>query len=69
MLCQLVCAVVATVPAMAMGSTETHARTIELAFIDLLSGGKASITEAALDHNRFLIDRANAIAALGAHRL
>ena len=45
---------------MAMASTETHPRTIKLAFIDPLSDGMASITEAALDHNRFLIDRANA---------
>ncbi|WP_249150330.1 branched-chain amino acid ABC transporter substrate-binding protein [Bradyrhizobium sp. JYMT SZCCT0180] len=66
---QLVCAVVATVAAIAMGSTETHARTIKLAFIDPLSGGMASITEAALNHFRFLIDKANATAALGEHRL
>jgi len=39
---------------MAMGSTETHARTIKLAFIDLLSGGMASITEAAILSFSFL---------------
>lgn len=69
MRCKLAFAVVAMVAAIVMGSTETDARTIKLAFIEPLSGGMANITEAALNHFRFLIDRANATAALGAHRL
>ncbi len=69
MRCQLLCAIVATVAALAMGSAEAQARTVKLAFIDPLTGGMASITEAALNHFRFLIDRANAAAAPGAHRL
>jgi branched-chain amino acid transport system substrate-binding protein len=69
MRCQLLCAIVATIAALAMGSAEAQARTVKLAFIDPLTGGMASITEAALNHFRFLIDRANAAAAPGAHRL